>query len=179
MSATRSLGSRRNLGLITLLVAIPPIVAGDVSDWALLDRVSDLKKLARVTKNRVAIAPAAAVQCAAIVPLDHSALIAKKGAAIHVYVSPEGADAMKTNGVVFPVGTLILKVKFPAATAKSPELYTGMLKREQGFNPGCGDWEFFTLDGARRAITARGTIQSCIKCHKYYSTSDFVTKAYQ
>lgn len=167
------------LGLVIILGIVPLIWAGDVSDWTLLDRVRDLKMFSRVTKDRVSIAPAVGIQCAAIVETRHSALTSKRGATIHVYVSLEGVPAMKTNGVAFPVGTLILKEKFPTATAKTPELYTGMLKREQGYNPGCGDWEFFTLDGARGAITARGRIESCIKCHKYYSTSDFVTKAYQ
>ena len=178
MTKIRWLRSRR-LGLVIVLGIVPLMWAENVSDWALLDRVSDLKKFSRVTKNRLSIAPAGSIQCAAPVPLDHSALVSKKDASIHVYVSPEGVAAMKTNGVIFPVGTLILKEKFPTATAKSPELYTAMLKREQGYNPGCGDWEFFTLDGARGAITARGRIESCIKCHKYYSTSDFVTKTYQ
>ncbi|HXB59867.1 MAG TPA: hypothetical protein VNU95_09890, partial [Candidatus Acidoferrales bacterium] len=58
------------------------------------------------------------------------------------------------------------------------ELFTGMIKREVGYNPECGNWEFFTLPGDASKISARGKIQNCMECHKAYKSSDFVTKAY-
>lgn len=74
--------------------------------------------------------------------------------------------------------TIILKQKLATPRSTTPELYTGMLKREKGFNPACGDWEFFTMSGDAQAVTARGRIESCMDCHKRYPQSDFVTKRY-
>jgi hypothetical protein len=54
-----------------------------------------------------------------------------------------------------------------------------MIKREKGYNPECGDWEFFTLTADATKMTARGRLQSCMDCHVEYSESDFVTKKYR
>ena len=97
---------------------------------------------------------------------------------IHVFVSPQGASAMLTNFAVFPRGTIVLKEKFDDPEGKHTELFTGMIKREAGYNPDCGDWEFFTLSANAKKITARGKIESCITCHREFPESDFVTKDY-
>lgn len=80
------------------------------------------------------------------------------------YQEEAEAVARAANGGVYPVGTVIQLVPFEA-----------MVKRREGWNPGTGDWEFFTLD-----VTADGaTIASrggedvvnpmsgvtCIECH--------------
>jgi hypothetical protein len=103
----------------------------------------------------------------------------------HVYVSQEGNYAMHTHSITtgtnvvrFPVGTIVLKEKFSDATAKHTELFTGMVKREAGYNPECGDWEFFTLSANANKVTSRGRLQSCMDCHVDYKYSDFVTKDY-
>ncbi len=97
---------------------------------------------------------------------------------VHVYVSQNGETAMRTNSGVFPQGTIVLKEKFSDAAGRRTELFTGMLKRESGYNPECGDWEFFTLPGDASKISQRGKLQSCMDCHVEYKSSDFVTKSY-
>ena len=82
------------------------------------------------------------------------------------------------NAAVFPPGTVILKQKFRDAAVLEPLLYTGMLKREKGYNPACGDWEFFAVTGDGKSVTERGRVSSCMACHRRYSKSDFVTKEY-
>ena len=83
----------------------------------------------------------------------------------------------------YPVGTVVLKKKYvrdydqkkPDIFVQTPILYTGMLKRESGYNSECGDWEFFTVDGDAENLTSRGKLSKCMNCHKNYAKSDFVT----
>ena len=96
----------------------------------------------------------------------------------HVFVSTNGATAMRTNSAVFPVGSIIIKEKFSDLEGKKTELFTGMVKRENGYNSKCGDWEFFTLSADAVKVTSRGKLQSCIDCHVEYKESDYVTKKY-
>jgi Cytochrome P460 len=111
---------------------------------------------------------------------------------VHVYVSPIGESAMyDTNLAIFPVGTIVLKEKFEATnlppvifagvstnTDWHTTLFTGMLKHEVGYNPECGDWEFFTVSADASTTTSRGKLQQCMDCHVDYKKSDYVTKDY-
>lgn len=97
---------------------------------------------------------------------------------VHVYISTNGMDAMLTRGGIFPVGAVVLKEKFSDAAGTKTELFTGMIKRKPGYNPECGDWEFFTLPNDASRISERGKIQDCMECHEEYEKSDFVTKSY-
>lgn len=85
---------------------------------------------------------------------------------------------MRTNDAVFPRGTIIVKEKFSDAEGKHTELFTGVVKREKGYNPDCGDWEFFGLRADGKKIAERGKLQSCMDCHVEYKERDFVTKNY-
>ncbi len=86
---------------------------------------------------------------------------------------------MRSGKDQYPVGTIILKEKkLDANNEASTELFTGMLKREQGYNPECGDWEFFVVNGDGRRVLARGRIDSCVECHQAYVKSDFVVREY-
>lgn len=98
---------------------------------------------------------------------------------VHVYVSTNGLDAMQKRRGVFPEGAIVLKEKFSDAAGTKTELFTGMIKREPGYNPECGDWEFFTLPGDASKISERGKIQGCMECHVEYKNQDFVTKSYR
>jgi hypothetical protein len=106
-------------------------------------------------------------------------MMGEKDAEIHVYVSPEGLPGFSKGIEKFPMGTLVLKEKFTGTNAPTPELYTGMLKRESGYNPKAGDWEFFTLTGDRSSVTSRGKIDACMDCHQQYARTDFITKRYR
>lgn len=149
-----------------------------LSNESLAKLASNLTNFSRVTVKPVAMHPNVAADC--VPPFqDHSALVTNQQAVFHVYVTPDGVAAMKKPEASFPSGTVILKQKFASPTSRATELYTGMLKREKNYNPDCGDWEFFTLSGDAKKVTARGKIESCMDCHKRYSHSDYVTKNYQ
>ena len=96
-----------------------------------------------------------------------------------VFVTDNGAAAMKNEKATFPVGAVIVKEKLMTKDAKDSLLFTGMLKREKNYNPDCGDWEFFLVSGDGKTVTERGMLKSCIVCHLDYSASDFVTKKYK
>lgn len=147
----------------------------------LLTIVNKLDAMTLVTPDRLKMATHVRLLCRPPTPkdYDHSELMPDKPDAHYkVFVTKDGAAAMNDPKGVFPVGAVIYKQKFVKKDATETELFTGMLKREKGFNPDCGDWEFFIVDGAGKKISERGKTQSCMDCHKLYPESDFVTKKY-
>jgi hypothetical protein len=97
---------------------------------------------------------------------------------IDVFVTRQGWEVMKRGHGVYPEGTLILKQKYSDPGRRVTELFTGMLKRKQGYNPGMGDWEFFLLDSSRASVLAFGKIESCSDCHASFRRTDFVSREY-
>ncbi|MEP6754539.1 MAG: cytochrome P460 family protein [Chthonomonadales bacterium] len=98
---------------------------------------------------------------------------------IMVYVNKLGSVAMlQDKKPVYPVGSVIVKEKHPTATSSTPELLTVMRKREKGFNPTHGDWEYITLDGASQKVTSAGKLQNCQKCHERWKSTDYVSREY-
>ena len=71
-----------------------------------------------------------------------------------------------------------MKEKYLDEKATKTEFFTGMLKREEGYNPEAGDWEFFMLDAPGKMVMARGRIESCVECHQKYAATDFVARDY-
>jgi hypothetical protein len=98
---------------------------------------------------------------------------------VNIYVNAPGKDEMLTKkNPVFPAGTVVIKEKLPDRESTEPELLTVMIKREKGFNPEVGDWEFATLNGKGTEVTAQGKLQSCQSCHVDYEQNDFITRVY-
>jgi hypothetical protein len=95
---------------------------------------------------------------------------------IHVFATPGATNAMLTGKGQYPEGSIILKEKFRDPAGERRELTTGMRKRERGYNPELGDWEFFILSGGQ--VSARGKIESCMDCHAKYKATDFVSRKY-
>ena len=85
---------------------------------------------------------------------------------ITVFVNKPGKRAMLSDPPgPFPIGSVIVKEKLPSITSRSPELMTVMVKRQKGFNPACGDWEFLVYRPGKRAPDAQGKLASCQSCH--------------
>ena len=100
-----------------------------------------------------------------------------------LFVDKAGRTAAEGHEPVHPAGTLLIKEKLPAdgkgqevKPGKETELFTGMLKREKGYNPACGDWEFFTVSGDAKKLTGRGKLTSCMECHQRYPEHDFTSR---
>jgi hypothetical protein len=98
---------------------------------------------------------------------------------ISVFVNPVGREAMmKQAHPKFPVGSVIVKEKFPAHDSEYPELLTVMMKREPGYDSTRGDWEYLVMEGDLSTIRARGKLRSCQGCHIEKSADDYVFRTY-
>ena len=98
---------------------------------------------------------------------------------ITVYVNEIGKDAMmQEKHPRFPQGSVIVKEKLPSKDSSSPELLTAMIKREAGYNPENGDWEYMALDGMGKEVQARGRVESCQFCHMMVKDTDYVSRNY-
>jgi Cytochrome P460 len=144
---------------------------------------NDLAKLANyrqwtlVNPARQLMRPAAATDCA-IRPgrTEDSPHVNKY---VSVFVNSVGREEMMTRrNPKFPVGSMIVKEKHGSLDSTSPELLTAMIKRQPGYNPESGDWEYLVLDGAASQIVEQGKLTRCSGCHKFFEHSDYVTRTY-
>jgi len=112
---------------------------------------------------------------------------------ITVYVNKIGREAMFATGAPrFPKGSVIVKEKIekplnpdglnigPKEPLENlrPSLYTLMIKREPGYNPAVGDWEFAVASGKDFRVEATGKLESCQACHLEKRDQDFVFRSY-
>lgn len=96
---------------------------------------------------------------------------------ISVFVNPLGREEMMTKrSPKFPVGSMIVKEKLGSLDSTTPEVLTAMIKREPGYNPESGDWEYLVLDGAASKIVEQGKLTRCSGCHRPYQSSDFIAR---
>ena len=98
---------------------------------------------------------------------------------VSVFVNSVGRVQMMTKrSPRFPVGSMIVKEKLGSPVSTEPELLTAMIKRQPGYNPESGDWEYLVLDGAASKIVERGKLTRCSGCHRPYQSTDFITRTY-
>lgn len=143
----------------------------------LLLEFSKYKKWTLVNPVPELMAPQAAQDCVLILGRKEGSPHLNKY--ISVYVNDTGRAAMMTQLTPrFPAGSMIVKEKLSDRSSSTPELLTAMVKREPGYNPESGDWEFVVLSGKADAITGRGKLTNCQACHLAYQRSDFVTRTY-
>jgi hypothetical protein len=95
-----------------------------------------------------------------------------------IFVTAGALDIIRSGQGRYPVGSLIVKAKYPSKDRAPIELFTVMRKMKPGYAPETGDWEYSVVDGDAHRILARGKIASCIRCHNDYQATDFVTRTY-
>ncbi|WP_265595104.1 cytochrome P460 family protein [Haloferula sp. BvORR071] len=160
--------------LLAFALALPLHAAP--SDEDLLKFVKERAKLERLTPQPVDMAARVALLCGE--PGKRSLKEGPhEGAKFVIYSNDAAALPVFDPWGKFPEGSLLLKEKQGREDDKT-KLYTGMLKREAGYFPECGDWEFFTVDAEAAKITERGKLANCATCHEEYQKGDFVTKVY-
>jgi Cytochrome P460 len=167
-----------------LLLLSPAAAAAPPTDEQLTDQVlRRAEVLEQVTTEPVLMPNEVALLCRKPEPEE----LAEVKGNPHVekfsrlFVSKAGRPAAEGHETVHPEGTLLLKEKLPRKpgtqqAGDATELFTGMLKREAGYNPECGDWEFFTVSGDGKKVTARGKLASCMECHTRYADRDFTSR---
>lgn len=163
----------------SVTLPVPASVSAQKSDEPeqVLTRLSKYRTWALVNPSPVKMDPAVAALCAA--PAFPRPANPHQNKFLSVYVNDVGRQAMMTErNPRFPQGSLIVKEKLSNRESQAPELLTAMLKRERGYNPESGDWEYLVLDGTASKIVERGRLASCSSCHVAYSGTDFVTRLY-
>jgi len=143
--------------------------------------ISNYKHWARVNDESFIIDSVLAIQCS----LPTAEQMKKIDDSPHghkfviVYVNDIGSNAMlKEKTPHFPQGSIIVKEKLEKEDSAAPELLTVMVKREAGFNPDNGDWEFMVFDGAGKKIQAQGRLENCQACHLSEKKTDYVSRRY-
>ncbi|MGV3757550.1 MAG: cytochrome P460 family protein [Verrucomicrobiota bacterium] len=134
-------------------------------------------RLTRITATPLRIDPPYAALCG--VPNITVEQSPHDFAHIHVYMNVPGINALKASMTNYPVGTIVLKEKKSDPKNVVPQLFTGMIKREKGYNPEAGDWEFFAANGKGNLIVARGKINSCMDCHSKHQKTDYLTESWK
>ncbi|HRF58526.1 MAG TPA: cytochrome P460 family protein [Fimbriimonadaceae bacterium] len=153
---------------------------------ARLKAIQGYRSWTKVNAKPVSMAPSVAVLCAAIPPPKWRDPSPHIGKFFTVYVNATGRTAMLSDETKpFPVGTVIVKEKVPAVgqdvLKQTPgtkvELLTVMIKRDKGFDPGNGDWEYFAVSGDAKAVISKD-VKHCQDCHRSQKSSDYVYRDY-
>jgi hypothetical protein len=171
-------------------VAVHTSLAGAIKSATVNDKNTELSgseiirgynQWTRVNPVPDVFASQIAIQCAAP-SLDQKKMEAAsphRDKYVTVYVNELGKHAMMQEKFPhFPEGSIIVKEKLTTKESTMPELLTVMIKRETGYNPGSGDWEFMALDGTAKEVRARGRLEKCQACHELNKTTDYVSRNY-
>ncbi len=168
--------------IVSLVVILIVIVTSGLSVKS-SDDVSEndlwqYKKWTKVNKTPMNISITIAQLCARQTPIYKSPeKNPHRDKFITVYVNDLGKEAMFAESPKFAVGSVIVKEKLPSPTSE-PELLTVMIKRETGFNPENGDWEYLVLDPVKTSVLERGKLERCQKCHLEKKDNDYVFRTY-
>ena len=162
--------------LLLAIVAASSNTTAEQQEW-----IKGYRQWTRVNPVPADIPSALARLCAPLTPklLEMKSSDPHKDKFITVYVNELGTHAMMhERNPRFPQGSVIVKEKLQSRESTSPELLTVMIKREPGYNPGNGDWEYMALDGDGKEVRARGRLEKCQACHQMAEHSDYVHRNY-
>ncbi|MBI4852778.1 MAG: cytochrome P460 family protein [Acidobacteria bacterium] len=169
--------------IASILVTILVVILANFSTVSSNNRFSEkdlwqYKKWTKVNKEPLKINDIVATLCASRFPIDKSPeKNPHRDKFITVYVNDIGKEAMFAKIPKFAIGSVIVKEKLPTPIDKA-ELMTVMIKREKGFNPESGDWEYLVLDPIKTTIIERGKLEHCQKCHLAQKDRDFIFRTY-
>ena len=166
--------------LILAFVVLGAVPAKDESRFDAA-RLKDGASWTQVNAEPYYVTPAVAAACAPVAGLASKKTIDPHDLTyITVYVNKIGRDAMFAKDVRrFPEGSIIVKQKFKTESpTRTPVLYTLMKKRERGYNPEVGDWEFSVVGPDGKQVQEIGKLENCESCHRGKSDTDFVYRPY-
>lgn len=153
------------------MIALGILVAA--SGAVVLQAVQDARAdgLVKITKERIAMDEEIRTLCIGPERVVGPHAVAE----VDLYVNPAVLDYRKANPGKFdyPIGSVFVKEKYPAANAREPDLAT---KMEKVRNSGTvADWVFsmHTLP-EREPIEPKGRV-SCASCHERYERQGFVS----
>ena len=144
------------------------------------------KRLELMTPEPVTIEPFSLLlaDCRGPAPEEVKNGLAKFGPhslmSINVYMNASAASAYAHLNQGYPVGSVVVKEKrarwanlsTPMAGINPHDGVGGMVKREPGYDPAHGDWEYFYGESPQTLIS--GKISNCVECHSQASGRDYV-----
>jgi hypothetical protein len=93
---------------------------------------------------------------------------------INIYVNALGReDYLSNQAPTFAEGTVIVKEKLTAKDDKGPHELGIMIKRESGYAPESGDWQYVFVD-SKGNVTEKQRKLDCARCHQIQADSDYV-----
>jgi Cytochrome P460 len=95
-----------------------------------------------------------------------------------VYANDKARSNIYYNSPSFPVGSMIVREKHDDELNVLPNTVIAMVKRDPGFSPQTGDWEFFMFDGRTLALKLRETVGNCATCHTHAKSTDWSFRTY-
>ena len=158
-----------------------PVSSYTLDDKSDGDFIAGYKKWTRVNNEPQIVPSRLAIQCA--MPTREERNLEDQNPHrdkfVVVYVNATGRSAMmEQKWPRFPVGSVIVKEKLSTKESATPELLTVMKKREPGYDPNKGDWEYFVFDGTGRDMKASGKLGKCQGCHLEDHRTDYVSRRY-
>ena len=137
-----------------------------------------------VTENPISVPSAFLVFCAppteAQLETDRKVHGPHSQSEIVVRVNAIGIEQFKT-GRSAPAGTIVVKEKYTRYSPNTPPSAIGaMIKREPGYDPEHGDWEYAYEEQSPKTerTLVRGRLDSCIKCHSGARDTDYLFRGY-
>lgn len=143
--------------------------------------IAGYKNWTQVNTEPHTVASPLAAQCAAptVLQISMEEQNPHRNKFILVYVNDVGKVAMMEQKLpVFPEGSVIVKEKLTTKDSTSPELLTVMRKREPGYDPQKGNWEYMVFDGTGETLQASGKLEKCQACHINEKATDYVSRIY-
>lgn len=146
--------------------------------------VADFTRYRRMTDGTVYVPPSVATLCRGPSARMFADAIVRHGphalSGIQIYMNDPAATAFAHGSRRYPVGSVIVKQKTllpywnPDGTPgrETGNGVGGMIKREPGYDPGHGDWEYFYIDNPARIDS--GPMASCVRCHANAEATDHV-----
>lgn len=142
--------------------------------------LQDYKKWGPLNKSPELMSLSVAIQCVLPSPKQQKSIDPKsphKDYYLRVYANKLAKKQMAAERPQFPEGSAIVKEKLPGKTGE-PVLLTAMIKREPGYDPEHGDWEYLVLDGKTLKIQAQGRLKPCQSCHDSQKSEGYVFRSY-
>lgn len=152
------------------------------AESALFDKESILKPyqpLLPITEKPVPIDPFLWSLCRALTP-EEVAAAREVQHGPHAnnfgmfYMNNRAAKVFREHASAYPVGSVIVKEKLELTYGENQKTtgLAGMVKREAGYDPEHGNWEYFFVDDV--TPMRHGAIESCVTCHAKAASSDYV-----
>jgi hypothetical protein len=176
----------RQLTLLLTVLALtgchrepPPAPAPDIGDPA------TFSSWPRVTERPVAVSTAFWMDCR--LPTPEQARAGQQEAKAHgphakhfvvVRVSPDAVAEFR-EGRPLATGAVVVKEKYIDAVAAGPlQEYAVMVKREAGYDPGAGDWEYAYVTLTPVRVVSHGRLAECAGCHASARERDYLFRSY-